>query len=292
MNIQLKTVLRDLTGASGMKVIEAIVNGERDPNALEKLVGKNVKASREDIRNALNGDWRSEHLFELKQNYSFYQFTWEKIRETDKQIEALLIEWEKTNGDVKKRDEYTKMKHKKPGKNPPGFNVNRFAYQMTNGVDLTQIEGVNVGTILTMMTETGFNLKSKFKTAKHFASWLGYSPNRKITGGKTISSHTEKIQQPLSYAIRQSANAVGQSQGRLGDFFRKIAYRKGRKIAITATARKIAVIIYKMLESGEAYNYEYSVNENARHKKILLSKTIKTIKKHNFTINEFKVAFV
>ena len=194
MNIQLKTVLRNLQGESGLKVIDAIVNGERNPDVLEKLVGKSVKASRKDIRDALLGDWRNEHLFELSQNYSLYKFTWEKIRKTDKQIESLLLSWEKENGDEQKKNEASKIKNKRTGRNAPEFNVNSFAFQMTGGVDLTQIEGVSVMTLLTLMSETGFNLKSKFKTPKHFASWLGYSPNRKITGGKTISSHTQTVQ--------------------------------------------------------------------------------------------------
>jgi transposase len=108
MNIQLKTVLRDLTGESGLKIIEAIVNGEREPMKLEKLVGKRVKASRQEIKNALTGDWRPEHLFELSQNFEFYKFTWEKIAETDKCIENLLEEWQKTNGDVVQKEEYAK----------------------------------------------------------------------------------------------------------------------------------------------------------------------------------------
>lgn len=102
MNIQLKTVLRDLTGESGLKVITAIVLGERDPDKLEKLVGKQVKASREEIKKALTGDWRDEHLFELAQNYEFHKFTWEKISQTDKQIELKLQEWISEHGSEKK----------------------------------------------------------------------------------------------------------------------------------------------------------------------------------------------
>lgn len=252
MNIHLKTVLRDLTGESGLKVIKAIVEGERDPNVLEKLVGNRVKAPREDIINALTGDWRPEHLFELSQNYEFFEFTWQKIRETDNQLEAILAGWESKNGNQAHKEKYAQKGKKPQRKNDPKFDVKAIAYQMTNGVDLSQIEGVNVNTIMTMMTETGFDLKQSFKTGKHFASWLGYAPNRKITGGKTMSSNTQKVKSPLSYAIRQAANAAGNSKGRLGDFFRRLAFRKGRMVAITATARKIAVIIFKMLEDRKS----------------------------------------
>lgn len=283
MNIQLKTVLRDLTGESGLRVIKAIVNGERDPNKLERLVGKNIKASRELIKKVLNGNWRDEHLFELAQNYEFYEFTWCKIRETDKQIEDLLTKWQDKHGDISKKEEYSKLPKKKiRQKNDPKFDVKAFAYQMTDGIDLSQIEGVNINTILTMMSETGFDIKAKFKTHKHFASWLGFAPNRKITGGKLLSSNTPKVKNPLVYAIRQAANAAGNSKGRLGDFYRRIAYRKGKGVAVIATARKIAVIIYKMLETGNKYSYQYAIED----KKRIRTSQINRIKR---TINQFDI---
>lgn len=289
MNIQLKTVLSDLTGESGIRVIEAIVKGERNPDVLEKLVGKNVKASRDAIKKALVGDWRTEHLFELSQNFDFYEFTWGKIRETDRQIEIILDDWQKENGDDSKRKEYAiNQKYKKPRqKNDPKFDVKAFAYQMTGGVDLSQIDGVNINTILTMMSETGFDIKSKFKTAKHFASWLGFAPNRKITGGKVMSSNTPKVKSPMVYAIRQAANAAGNSKGRLGDFFRRISYRKGRTVAIVATARKIAVIIYKMLESGQEYCYEYGQDELDKVRKSQVKRINRTIEL--FSIESFEL---
>ena len=157
---------------------------------------------------------------------------------------------------------------------------------MSNGVDLSQIEGVNINTILTIMSETGFNLKSKFKTAKHFASWLGFAPNRKITGGKVMSSNTPKVKSPMVYAIRQAANAAGNSRSRLGDFFRRISYRKGRTVAITATARKIAVIIYKMLETGQEYCYEYSQNEMNRIRKAQIRRVNKAITSFDLNSSE------
>ena len=291
MNIQLKTVLRDLTGESGLKVIGAIVRGERDPDILEPLVGNRVKAPRQDIKDALNGDWRSEHLFELSQNYAFYQFTREKIKETDNRIEALLGQWREKNGDEKIRKGYSKNRQSSGHKNDPKFDVKTYAYEMAGGVDLSQIEGVNVGTILTLMSETGLDLKTNFKTAKHFASWLGFSPNRKITGGKTMSSHTPKVKNSLSHAIRQAANAAGNSNSRLGDFFRRLAFRKGRTVAIIATARKIAVIIYKMLETHQAYCYEYTQEDSERFKQMQIKKTIKNIKKHGITQGDLAIAF-
>jgi transposase len=293
MNIQLKTVLRDLTGESGLRVIEAIVKGVRNPDKLEKLIGRQVKASRENIRKALEGDWRDEHLFELSQNYEFHKFTWEKIRETDLQIETLLNKWEDKHGDKSKREEYaTNKKYKKPRqKNDPNFNVKAFAYQMTGGVDLSQIEGININTILTMMSETGFNIKENFQTPKHFASWLGFAPNRKITGGKVMSSNTPKVKSPLVYSIRQAANAAGNSKGRLGDFYRRLAYRKGTGVAVVATARKIAVIIYRMLESGQDYCYQYTQDETERVRNAQLNKINKIMGNYKISIEELNLSF-
>ena len=290
MNVQLKTVLRDLSGESGLKVIKAIVKGERDPDKLEKLIGKNVKASREDIKKALTGNWRSEHLFELSQNLAFYEFVWDKIKETDQQIEQILNGWQEKYGDKNIQSQYKELKKKPRQKNDPKFDVKSFAYQMTDGVDLSQIDGVNINTILTIMSELGFDIRSKFKTHKYFTSWLGFAPNRKITGGKVMSSKTPKVKNPVAYAIRQAANAAGNSQGRLGDFFRRLAYRKGRQVAIIATARKIAVIIYKMLENGQEYCYEYSKEETERLRNSQIKKVKKTINHFNISVNELAIA--
>lgn len=290
MNIQLKTVLRDLTGESGLRVIKAIVKGERNPEKLEKLVGQNVKASRENIKKALTGNWRSEHLFELSQNLAFYEFVWSKINETDKQIEQILNDWQEKYGDKNMRSQYQQIKKKPRQKNDPKFNVKSFAYQMTAGVDLSQIEGVNTNTILTLMSEVGFDLKSKFITHKHFTSWLGFAPNRKITGGKIMSSNTPKVKKPIVFAIRQAANAAGNSQSRLGDFFRRLAYRKGRQVAIVATARKIAVIIYKMLENKQEYFYEYCKEETEKLRYRQIKKVNKTISNFNISANELTIS--
>lgn len=286
MNIQLKTVLTDLSGPSGLRIIEAIVSGERSAKELEKLMNKKVKTSRKEIILALEADWRSEHLFELSQNYDAYKFTQQQIKQTDDQIEILLKDWEQKNGDHSMHEAYSKIKHRSAQKNDPGFDIKAYAYQMTGGVDLSQIEGVSTNTIFTLMTETGFDLTKKFKTAKHFASWLGFAPNKRITGGKTISSHTAQVQSHLSYALRQAANAAGNGKGRLADFFRRIAFRNGRTAAIIATARKIAVIIYKMLETKEQYSYDYLGAEIERIKKAQIKNIKKRIKQLNLNHEE------
>lgn len=287
MNIQLSAVLRDITGLSGRRVIEAILQGERDPKALSMLVSSRVKSSREDIEKALVGDWREEYLFELQDSYAIYCMYWDNVRQTDMEIEKLLVQ--KTVDQPVNLKGYQPSPMKGNQKNDPKFDVGRYAYQMSGRVDLLQINGVGYGTVLTLMSETGFDL-SMFPTAKHFASWLGFAPNRKITGGKVISSYTRKKTNPLSIVIRDAANSAGNSHSRIGDFFRRIAYRKGRASAITATGRKIAVIIYQMLTKKEAFNYAFSQEDETKQKTRQLKNILKKMKSTGITQNELAAA--
>jgi transposase len=291
MNIQLQAVLRDISGVSGMRVISAILGGERDPKKLEQLVDFRCKADRADIEKALTGDLRDEYLFELKDCYDLYNYFWTKIRNIDKKIECLLSE----SSQIAKETEESKQglkprKMNQPNKNDPAFDVAAYACQMTGNVDITQIPGVGVCTVLTMMSETGFDL-SMFKTAKHFVSWLGFAPNRKISGGRQLSSKTNKQTNPLANVIREAANSAGNSKTRLGDFFRRLAYRKGRMVAIIATARKIGVAIYQMLKDKEEYCYQYSNDDEQRIKNFKVKQIRKAIKSFNITKDELEAAF-
>lgn len=282
MNIQLKAVLRDISGPSGLRVIEAILKGERDAKKLESLVSDLCKSDRKDIEKALKGDFRPEYLFELRDCYDLYNYYWAKIDKIDQEIERLLVSG--TKGSDKKS---IPGKIKQASKNDPKIDVLSYAYRMTDGVDLSQIPGVNVGTVLTLMSETSFEL-SIFPSSKHFASWLGLSPNRKITGGKVFSSKTRKQTSPLAKILREAANAAGNSKTRLGDFFRRLAYRKGRLVAIIATARKIAVIIYNMLKNKSSYCYEYSQDDTKHIRSAKLKQIIKTVKNYDITKKELE----
>ena len=162
---------------------------------------------------------------------------------------------------------------------------------MTQGIDLLQIDGVGVSTIMTMMAETGFDLTEKFPTAKHFASWLGFTPNRKISGGKELSSRSRKKTNPLAKIIRDAANAAGNSKSRLGDFFKRLAYRKGRMIAINATARKIAVIIFNMLANKQDFCYEFSIDEKERIKAHKIKNALKVLQSYNISKNDIQLQY-
>lgn len=287
MNIQLSNVLADIAGASGSKVIEAILSGERDPDHLAGLVSPRIKASREEVKKALVGDWRDEYLFELKQVYEMYRFYWKQIRATDEEIEKHLEGKDKST-DVDRQD-FKPQTRKGYQKNDPKIDIGGHGYEMSGGIDLTQIPGVGLMTLLTLISETGMDLSS-FPSGKHFASWLGYAPNQKVSGGKVLSAHTRKKTQPLALAIRDAANAAGNSHTRLGDAFRRIAYRKGRSVAIAAVGRKIAMIIYAMLRDGNPYSYDYSEDEQSKQKIRQLKKMIKTMKKYSISSSELDLA--
>lgn len=254
-NIRLDVALRDVTGVSGKAMIEAILNGEREPEKLAALAHFNVRKSREEIALALTGDWREEHLFELKQSYEVYNYFHEKISECDQQIEKLLNhkveDNEKQDGEA--RLEF-KGKGKKINKNDPKIDLQKLSFQLTDGIDLSCIEGIGRSTLMNILSETGIDL-SAFPTAKHFTSWLRLSPNNKISGGKVLSHRTNKGKNRLADSLRHVANVIGNSvkQGSLHQFFKRIAYKKGQLAAITATARKLAVIIWTMLTKKQNY---------------------------------------
>ena len=261
MNIRLDNVIRDITGMSGTAILEAILNGERDPRKLANLANYRVKKSKEEIAKALTGNWREEYIFELQQNYEIYKIFKDKISQTDKRIEELLLKQTKLiDFEITKLNKTIK---KKVNKNDPKFELEKFALMMTGGIDLTAIPAVGRNVLLVLMSEVGFDL-SKFKTAKNFTSWLSLSPNNKISGGKILSSKTLKRKNRLSVALQHSANVIGNMKDNpLSDFFHRIAYRKGRMHAITATARKLAVIIWNMLTNNE--QYAYISNEDYKH---------------------------
>jgi transposase len=289
MNLQLKPILRDLLGLTGKNIIEAILNGQRDPLVLAELIHPNCKHPKEDFVKALKGNYREEYLFELRQCYDTYNHFKKQIEACDETINQLLENFifiqEQNN---KNQDNPQKNINYKPPKNIkfkncPPTQIAEYAFKLSGGIELLNIPGINTGTILNLMSEIGLNL-DKFKTAKHFCSWLGLAPNNKITGGKVMSSHTEKKKNRVALAFRDAANAIEHmiSNTPLKTFFKRIAAKKSRLVAITATARKIATIIWNMLTKKQQFKYETDDN----FQKILKSKKIKTL---NRIIKEFGI---
>ena len=247
MNVKLQHVIRDITGKTGMDIMEAIAAGERDPRKLARLRDPRTKADEATIAKSLQGHWREEHIFELTQALELYRAYQGKIAECDREIEARLEQFEdRSDGEPpapngKKRNQ----------KNAPRFDVQSQLYRMT-GVDLTRIDGVDGFTALKVISEIGADM-TKWPSAKHFASWLGLSPNNRITGGRVMSSKTKPSANRAAAALRLAANALHRSDSALGAFLRRKKAQLGAPKAITATAHKLARLIYTMLRYGQEY---------------------------------------
>lgn len=286
MNLRLDVVLSDITGRSGMAIINAILKGERNGHQLAKLSDPRVRKSKEEIAKALQGHWSEEYLYELKDCFELYTILQEKIKNCDKQLENLLIEFTKDSDN--NADEVVLTKKQTKGKNQPKFNLSKLSYEYF-GVDLLAIEGISVSTILTLITEIGTGIY-KFESAKQFTSFLRLAPNNRISGGKVISSRTPKGANRLALALRNAANTIDRKkEGNLMHFFKRIAYKKGRASAITATARKLAVIIWNMIIKQE----EYKPMSDKNYKLLMKQKAIKSIqyrmKKLRITTDELSM---
>jgi transposase len=271
LNLRLDVVVKDICGLTGLAIIADICTGNLDPKKLAEHRHYSCKKSKEEIAKALVGNNRQDYLFGLKQEYESYQFFQSKIADCDKEIEVFMkTEIEFDPG--KKKLKTTDKKYKRANKNAPDFDLNQLAFQYFGGVDLMAIEGVSHATILTLISEIGPDGFNKFPTAKHFASWLRLAPNNKISGGRVLSNHTPKGSNRLKIGLRQSANAIGNLKDtQLSDFFRRIAFRKGRPAAISATARKLAIIIWNMQVKKVPYlpSKEYLFLDQKRHLKLV-----------------------
>ena len=247
MNLQLHKVISDITGVTGMKIIRAIVAGQRDPKVLAQMRHQSIKSSEETIAKALTGDWREEHLFTLQQALEGYDFQHRQIAACDQRIERYLH----TLPSEKDVEESSKRGKGRRRKNQVHFDL-RSELHRISGVDLTTIDSIDVLTAQTVISECGYDM-SRFPTEKHFSSWLGLSPNNVITGGKVRRRGTRKVTNRAADALRVAAQSLHRSQTALGAFYRRSKSRLGAPKAITATAHKLAVLIYRMLKYGMTY---------------------------------------
>jgi transposase len=255
LNFRLDVVVKDVCGLTGLAIIADICNGNLDPNSLAEHRHYNCKKSKEEIAKALHGNNREDYLFGLRQEYQSYLFYQKQIKACDKEIDNFI------KNELKKSPEKAKLKttdkpYKRQNKNAPAIkNFNQLAFQYFEGVDLMEIEGVSHSTILSVISEIGPGGFKKFPTSKQFVSWARLAPNNKISGGKVLSSKIPKGSNRLKIALRQAANAIGNLKDtHLSDFFRRVAYRKGRQAAVSATARKLGVIIWTMVTKKVPYS--------------------------------------
>lgn len=251
LNFRLDIVVRDVTGLTGLKIIEEICKGVADAKELAKHRHYNCRKSEEEIAKALVSNEREDYLFGLNQEYERHLFYLAQIEKCDARIAQFLGELVK-DSDVAPP---SAKPFKRANKNSiEGVDLNQISYQYFQGVDIYAIPGVSHSTVLMFMSEIGPEGLKQFPSAKHFSSWLRLAPNNKISGGKTLSNHIPKGSNRLKITLRNAANAVGNlKESDLGKFFKRIAFKKGRQAAITATARKIAVILYNMITKAQEY---------------------------------------
>ena len=256
LNLRLDVVVNDICGLTGLNIIKAICKGETQAENLASLRHGNCRKSEKEIAKALHSNGRKDYLFALNQELDMYEIFQSKIVQCDNEIEKMLSQIIE-NDDNKKQHHIVSKPHKRINKNTPkNIDLNLRSYQYFEGVDLMAIEGMSYSTVLAVMSEVRLEGIKKFPTAKHFSSWLRIAPNNKISGGKVLSSKVPRGSNRLKIALRNDANAIGNLKDStpLRDFFQRINFRKGRVSAISATARKLAVIIWNMVVKGTPYH--------------------------------------
>ena len=251
MNLQLHRVISNITGTTGMAIIQAIVAGETDPQLLAELKNSRIRCSNEQMIKALTGDYRAEHLFVLQQELELYKVYQQAINNCDQQIEQYLTTFDDQMTPEELPLSNSKYQRRQSQGNQPNFDLRTDLHRIT-GVDFTQIDGLGVLTVQTIISEVGLD-PTRFPTVKQFCSWLGLSPGSRITGGKVKSSQTRHVVNRAANAFRMGAQALKNSKSSLGAFYRRLRSRLGAPKAITATAHKLARIFYYLWTRGETY---------------------------------------
>lgn len=251
MNLQLHHVISDITGLTGTAIIHAILDGERDPHKLAELRDNRIKSTKETIAKALVGEYRSEHLFTLRQSLSAYRYYQQLIAACDVEIQQYLAQFESRVDTDELPLPKAKDRHK-PRRNELRFDLRSELYRIF-GVDLTQVPGINALTAHTLLAEIGPDL-SRFANASAFASWLGLCPDNRISGGKVLSVRTRIVKNRAAMALRMASQSLHRSQSYLGDYYRRMRAKMGTPKAITAAAHKLARIIFHLLSTRQPYN--------------------------------------
>jgi transposase len=261
MNIQFTEVITDVMGQTGQAIIRDIVAGQRDPKALARYRHRRVKASEADIVKALTGNWREEHLIVLEQALGVYDDLGRHLGECDAELEALLDKRAAAKIDL--------------GPTPRAGSKARAEHNIRQrladwaSVDLTRINGLGVTIVMKLLTEIDPDL-ARFATVKHFCSWLGLCPGTKINGGKVLSSGTKRSASRARQALKMAAQSLCRRESALGAFYRRLCGRMDKPRANTATAHKLARMVYFMLTRGEAFvdQGQQHYEEQQRHRSI------------------------
>jgi len=288
MNIRLDVAIRDVAGKTGRAIVEAILGGERDAEALAQLADPRVKKSQAQLAELLHGQWDESLLYELRDCWELMEVHNRRIENCDKKIAVLLSAYLPTEPQGSEPHQMPALakKQAKGKHSAQGISLQQHCHRIL-GTDIYAVPGIGPGVALQFMSEMGTGIH-KFSSAKQFAAWLRLAPNNRISGGKILSSRTDKTRNALTKALRDAANALGRSKSDdyLVYFFRRIAYKSGRGAAITATARKLAVILWNMV----VHKLPYQRSDPAQYLDVIKARKLqhlkKDIKKHAITIEE------
>jgi transposase len=253
MNLQIHRVLNDITGLSGLRILDAILAGNRDPVHLARLCHSRVKSSEDTIAKSLEGDYRPEHLFALKQSLAAFRYYQTLVAEADQELATQLNELNTAETAQAKMPERTKASpYQRRRYEPKNIDLRGELYRIF-GVDLTNVPGISAITAQTILCEIGTDV-SQFRNASAFASWLGLCPEKKVSGGKVLYTKSRRVRSRVATALRMGAHSLHHAKDYLGEFFRRITRKLGKPQAVTATAHKLARIIYHLLSTKEPYN--------------------------------------
>jgi transposase len=250
MNVQVHKVLSDITGQSGMRIVRAIVAGERDREKLASLCHSGIKCTQAQVARALEGNYRAEHVFALGQALEAHDFFQHQLEDADRALEAQIatVPSRHTEPQEGRPQAQTRAKRRK---NQPHFDL-REQLRRIAGVDLTRVEGIDAMTAFSVVSETGMEM-TRFPSEKAFSSWMHLSPNNRITGGRVHSRRVRPGVNRAGQALKVAAQSLHHSKSALGAYFRRMKARLGPQKAIVATAHKLARLIYRLLKYGEAY---------------------------------------
>lgn len=279
MNLLLDNVVSDVTGKTGMAIIRGILSGERAPTKLASFRDGRCKKSEKTIAASLKGNFRAEHLFTLKQSVELYDVYRAKLNDCDHQIEKHLSGLHKATYST---GVPPGKKYKDKNSNALLFDGSQKLYELC-GTDLTQIDGLDENGVLKVISETGIDM-SRWKTDKHFNSWVGLSPNNKISGGKILSGRSTKTRNRVKQVFKMAAMSLANSKSGLGAYYRRLRSRLGSPKAINATARKLATIFYKMLRYKTSYRAQSQEEYEEGRKQQIMKQLRKKAKQFGFMV--------
>jgi len=262
MNLQLHHVISDITGQTGLAIVDTILAGERDPYVLAKLRNERIKASEAVIAKSLVGDYRSEHIFTLRQSLAAYRSYQKLIEDCDREIRGWLEQFQPPRQPDVANDDSQKPQPK----NASTESVLRSELKRVFGIDLTQIPGIRVGIAQTLFGEVGPDF-TKFRSASAFASWMGLCPDNDISGGKVLWTGTRKVNCRAATALRMAAQSLHHSKSVLGDFYRRMRAKLGAPKAITAAAHKLARIIFHLVTTRQEFDASRFAADQLRYQK-------------------------